>query len=428
MSEHVLVVGGGLELPGMLRAHRPGVRTSVICQLSLLGTLREVSGHQRVLSLRPDTPDTAWVDLARTVHDADPFTRLATFGERDQGRAAAIGVALGLATHTPQTVRAVHDKRVMRQVLADAGVERIATVTVDSAALLDKWVREHPGRWIVKPLDGSGSAGVSVVTDVAETQAAYQRCVDSAHTGRSGAAEVLVEEYLTGPQLSVETLSEAGEHCVVAVTRKFSDPVTLVELGHVVPAGLPTEATDAVERHTLRVLDALGVRDGVGHTELVLTADGPRVIETHLRLAGDEIPYLVRDATGVDLVHCVVRQTLGERVMDEVRRTLAPDVRHDGRQSAKNRDAQAIWFGVAPCAGTLVRVDGADDSVVRDVADGAPVTELRDSGSRILYARAAGPDPDTALTRARDAVARCDVVIAASPVAGTSPLSGMGYV
>lgn len=409
MSEHVLVVGGGLELPGMLRAHRPGVRTSVICQLSLLATLREVSAHQRVLSLRPDAPDTAWVDLARAVHAADPFTRLATFGERDQGRAAAIGVALGLATHTPQTVRAVHDKRVMRQVLADAGVEHVTTVTVDSAALLDKWIRERPGRWIVKPLDGSGSAGVSVVADVAEAQAAYQRCVSSAHTGRSGAAEVLVEEYLSGPQVSVETFSEAGEHCVVAVTRKFSDPVTLVELGHVVPAGLPAEATDAAGRHTLRVLDALGVRDGVGHTELVLTTDGPRVIETHLRLAGDEIPYLVRDATGVDLVRCVVRQTLGERVLGEVRRTLAADA----------GQAQAIWFGVAPCAGTLVRVEGADASVVREVPDGAPVTGLRDSGSRILFARAAGPDPDTALAHARDAVARCDVVIAASPVAGT---------
>jgi biotin carboxylase len=409
VPEHVLVVGGGLELPGMLRAHRPGVRTSVICQLSLLATLREVNAHQQVLSLRPDAPDAAWVDLARTAHAADPFTRLATFGERDQGRAAAIGAALGLACHTPRTVRAVHDKRVMRQVLADAGVEHVATVTVDSAALLDKWVREHPGQWIVKPLDGSGSAGVSVVADAAEAQAAYQRCVDSAHTGRSGAAEVLVEEYLSGPQVSVETLSEAGEHCVVAVTRKFSDPVTLVELGHVVPAGLPAEVTDAVGRHTLRVLDALGVRHGVGHTELVLTADGPRVIETHLRLAGDEIPYLVRDATGVDLVRCVVRQTLGERVISEVRRTLAADA----------RQVQAIWFGVAPCAGTLVRVEGADASVVRQVPDGTPVTGLRDSGSRILFARAAGPDPDTALARAREAVSRCDVVVAASPLAGT---------
>lgn len=408
MSEHVLVVGGGLELPGMLREHRPGVRTSVICQLSLLATLREVTGHQRVLSLRPDAPDAAWTDLAGTVHAADPFTRIATFGERDQGRAAAIGAALGLATHAPDTVRAVHDKRVMRRVLADAGVEHVTTVTVDSAALLDKWVREHPGRWIVKPFDGSGSAGVSVVADVAQTRAAYQRCVGSAHTGRSGAAEVLVEEYLSGPQVSVETFSEAGEHCVVAVTRKFSDPVTLVELGHVVPAGLPADVTEAAARHTVRVLDALGVRDGVCHTELVLTDDGPRAVETHLRLAGDEIPYLVRDATGVDLVRCVVRQTLGERVLDEVRRTLAADA----------GQAQAIWFGVAPCAGTLVRVDGADSSVVREVPDGAPVTGLRDSGSRILFARAAGPDPDTALARARDAVARCDVVVAASPVVG----------
>jgi biotin carboxylase len=399
MSEHVLVVGGGRELPGLLRER--GARTSVLCQLSLLPRLRDATGNERVLSLRADAGDQAWVDLALAVHAADPVTRIATFGERDQARAAVIGAALGIATHSPATVAAVHDKRVMRHVLAESGVEQVRAAVVDSAALLADWVGVRGGTWIVKPLDGSGSAGVSVLTDPGQAAAAYARCVGSAHTGRSGVAEVLVEEYLSGPQVSVETLSEDGEHCVVAVTRKYSDPDTLVELGHVVPANLPVGAAVA---HVPAVLDALGVRDGVCHTEVVLTPSGPRVIETHLRLAGDEIPYLVRDATGVDLVDCLVRQTLGERVLPAVRAILA-----DG-----GRDAQAIWFAVAPCAGTLVRVDGADESVVREIPDGGAVTELRHSGSRPLWARAAALDPDAALAAARAAVARCTLVVAAA--------------
>lgn len=76
--EHVLVVGGGRELPALLRGARPGCRTSVLCQLSLLPRLRDVEGHQRVIALRPDSGDREWIAAARSVHATDPVTRIAT--------------------------------------------------------------------------------------------------------------------------------------------------------------------------------------------------------------------------------------------------------------------------------------------------------------------------------------------------------------
>lgn len=400
-QEHVLVVGGGMEIPGLLRAHRPGVRTSVLCQLALLPRLWESAGHHRVVALGPDCADQEWIDAAALIHAADPVTRIATLGERDQDRAAAVGVALGLPTHAPDTVAAVHDKATMRRVLAAAGVERVRSHTVDNAEELARWVAENPGTWIVKPLDGSGSAGVGVLSDPQDAVERYERCVGSTHTGRVGAARVLVEEFLTGREISVESFSEQGEHVVVAVTRKFIDPAAFVELGHVIPAELDADTTEAVRRHTARVLSALGVRDGPCHTELVLTSDGPRTIETHLRLAGDEIPYLAKDATGVDLVGLVVAQTLGETVLPRLRQRLAEP----------GGPAQAIWFGVSPCAGTLVSVEGADDRVVVAVKPGDEVGELSDSGSRPLWARAAGPDPATAVRLAREAVAKCRLIV-----------------
>ncbi|MFI9381709.1 ATP-grasp domain-containing protein [Kutzneria sp. NPDC052558] len=400
-EEHVLVVGGGMEIPGLLRAHRPGVRTSVLCQLALLPRLWEPAGHQRVVALGPDCPDQEWIDAAALIHAADPVTRIATLGERDQDRAAAVGVALGLPMHAPDTVAAVHDKATMRRVLAASGVERVRSHTVDNAEDLARWVADNPGTWVVKPLDGSGSAGVGVICDPQDASARYERCVGSSHTGRAGAARVLVEEFLTGREISVESFSEQGEHVVVAVTQKFTDPATLVELGHVIPAELDADTAEAVRRHTARVLSALGVRDGPCHTELVLTDDGPRTIETHLRLAGDEIPYLAKDATGVDLVGLVVAQTLGETVLPGLRQRLAEP----------GGPAQAIWFGASPCAGTLVSVEGADDRVVVAVKPGDQLGELSDSGSRPLWARADGPDPATAVRLAREAVARCRLIV-----------------
>ncbi|MEH1030728.1 ATP-grasp domain-containing protein [Micromonospora profundi] len=408
-TEHVLIVGGGREIPQLLRRHGAGSRTSVLCQLPLLPKLRDVDEHERVIGLRADASDEEWIVAAQQVHGASPVTRIASFGERDQIRLAVVGSALGLSTHTAETVAAVHDKHLMRRVLADAGVEKVVAVRLDNEAAVVEWVRANPGTWVLKPVDGTASAGVALVRSHREAAAAYQRCVATEHTGRRHSPEVLLEEYLTGPQVSVESLSEDGEHVVVAYTGKYSDPATFVELGHVVPAVIDDAARAGLAAHTTEVLDALGVRDGTCHTEFVLTPDGPRTIETHLRVAGDEIPYLVHDATGVDLIGCVVRQTFGERVLPEVRRTLA----------ATPVRPQAIWFGTAPCAGEVDRWEGLDEAraagpsvtLTVEAHPGDRVVPLGDSHSRVVWARAEGGTADEALRRAYTAVAACRLVV-----------------
>ncbi|MBX9394350.1 ATP-grasp domain-containing protein [Streptomyces sp. TRM72054] len=89
---------------------------------------------------------------------------------------------------------------------------------------------------MVKPVSGAGSAGVARVAHESELAAVFERA-SGIREGHSGAG-VLVERFHEGPQFSVEAFSEHGERQVVAITRKFSDPVTFVEPGHVSPAGL----------------------------------------------------------------------------------------------------------------------------------------------------------------------------------------------
>jgi hypothetical protein len=119
---------------------------------------------------------------------------------------------------------------------------------------------------------------------------------------------VLAERFHEGPQYSVEAFSQAAEHAVVAITRKYSDRESMVELGHVLPAPLNDDTQATIRDYVVRMLDALGVEFGPTNTEIVLAADGPRIIETHLRVGGDDIFDLVKDATGVDLVDLQVRQ------------------------------------------------------------------------------------------------------------------------
>jgi biotin carboxylase len=403
MPEHVLVVGGGMEMPSLLRRLSAGVRTSVACQLAIIPKLRDQTGHERVLGLRADAPDSVWIEAVQSVHRADPITRVASFGERDQDRAAAIAAALGLPMHSPQTVEWVHHKPSMRERLALAGVDDTPFALARSEEELRSFVRTHGFPCIAKPATGAGSIGIRRIDKEADVSPAFETAgQETEWTGRG----VLVERLHEGPQFSVEAFSESGEHVVVCITKKYSDPRGYVEVGHLSPAPLPETARRSIAGYTRQVLDALDIRFGPTHTEIVLTDQGPRVIETHIRLGGDRIPYLVRGALGVDLVEYTVRQVLGQPgLLGEVRKTLA------GR-SMDGRRYDAVWFATTDAASTLESVSGVDRvrawEQVEDVevhcAPGSRLESLSSSDSRLGYVHAYAATPEEALRWARSGV------------------------
>ncbi len=417
MSEHVLIVGTGRDFPARFRQARPGVQTSVLVRLESLGKVRDPAANARVIAVRAGAPEREWVTLASAAHAAHPFTRIATVGENEQDRCAAIGAALGLYTHSARTVELAHDKLRMRERLRAVGVEDTPHARAGDAAQIRAFLRAHGGPIVVKPITGAASAGVSVIHAEAQATAAWQRA--SGEHERIASPGVIVERFHPGEQYSVEAFSEAGEHVVVAITRKFSDPVSLVELGHVTPAPLPDEDRARIQAHTVRVLEALGVEFGPTHTEIALGPDGPRLIETHVRFGGDDIPELALDATGVDMADCLVRQTLGEKVLPGIRALLA-----DGGE----RGASAIWFAAAPAAGVLQAVSGEDEArAVAGVTSaqvlakpGAVLAGLDSSDARLAAVRAVGEDPEQALAAAREGVRRLEFLVRASAPDGAT--------
>ncbi|MFJ2821757.1 ATP-grasp domain-containing protein [Streptomyces toxytricini] len=407
MAEHVLVFGVGYDIPQRMRAAGAesggGVVTSVMCWPEHLEKLDDAAEHARVIVLRPDATDSEWLALARAVHALHPVTRIGSFYDDCRPQAALVARDLGLDTHSPEVVEVVRDKHAMRQRLADTGVERTASAVVDGVDALKAFAAEHGYPCVVKPVDGAASKGVSVIHAPEEAEQAFLRA-----GGAGAGSRVAAEEFLSGDQYSVEAFSEKGEHIVLAVTRKFSDPVSLVELGHVMPAPLEPEQRTAIEHHVTAVLNALDVEFGPTHTEVILTPAGPRVIETHLRTGGDDLWDMVTGATGVDMIECQLRQVLGETVLPGVRAALA--------DPGRTTRCEAIWFAGAPSSGTLVEVAGADAALPPKVAltvlgkPGTRLGGLQNSFSRLAYARAHADTADQALALARRTIANLTFV------------------
>jgi len=221
--------------------------------------------------------------------------------------ASEVARLLGLPHPDPAAVQACRDKANQRRLLRAAGIDCPDFAEADSPAGAVVAADRIGFPVVVKPTAGSGSVGVRRCADADEVLAAAAAVLD-AEPGTLGLppqSAVLVEQYLDGPEFSVETLDDQ----VVGVTGKHLGPEPyFVEIGHDFPARLA-----AAERHLLgeaavSALRALGLAWGPAHTELRWTQQGIRVVEVNPRLAGGMIPRVVQAAIGVDLIrHCVAR-------------------------------------------------------------------------------------------------------------------------
>ncbi len=162
---------------------------------------------------------------------------------------------------------------------------------------------------IVKPVDRSGSRGVSLVRDVSSLAAAVQEA-----RAQSFSAQVIIEQYVEGRELSVEAISWQGRHYILQFTDKETTGAPhYIEKAHHQPAELSASQKESLVRLTRKSLDCLMVKNGASHSEFKITASGEMyLIEVGARMGGDCIGSdLLRLSTGYDFVRGVIEVAVG---------------------------------------------------------------------------------------------------------------------
>ncbi len=162
---------------------------------------------------------------------------------------------------------------------------------------------------IVKPTDRSGSRGVEKVTAADELEKAVGFAI-----GQSLEGCAIIEDFIEGREISVESISFEGKHHVLQITDKVTtgEPF-FIELAHHQPSNLPEEIQQKVRMLVPKVLNALHIRIGASHTEIKITPSGElMVVETGARMGGDFIgSHLVRLSTGYDFLKATVMAATG---------------------------------------------------------------------------------------------------------------------
>ncbi|MBB5851199.1 ATP-grasp domain-containing protein [Amycolatopsis umgeniensis] len=240
--------------------------------------------------------------------------------------AGELAAELGVPGLSVDGVRGCRDKNRTRTVLTAEGLLQpgyALTTGLDEARAAAARIG-YPV--VLKPRAMGASIGVVYAADESEVDAAFGVAMGAATVDQSRyGGGAIVEGYVTGPEISVDAAVHKGEYLPMFVARKETgDQPYFEETGHVVDADDPllhdTELMDVLAR----AHRALGVEDGITHSEVRLTDRGPLIIEINGRLGGDLIPFLGRTATGIDPGEILFAVATGHRpVVAPTRRVVA---------------------------------------------------------------------------------------------------------
>ena len=384
-ARRVLLIGG-LTVPEFQRAAaRRGWRAAMFAYYDpAQGGAVPRAGDGAILD-QVDAVDWAQpLDVVKRIVDLYAAGRIAGVVANDEFGllpAALATTQIGLPGASLRGVYNTRDKFHMRRILEEAGLGQLRYAVCRDLAEAQAFLEAVGGAIILKPVTGTGSEGVSRVANSEELAIAFQVAASSA-----GFTGILCEEFIDGPEVSLEGYCVNGRFVAVALTDKITDD-RFLELGHQQPSSHPQSVFDAATDVAGRVLAALGVENGVTHTEFRISPSrGPVLIETHTRMGGDYIHVLTALTTGVDLADVMVAFSLGETV--------------DARPVPQGR-AAAIRFALGPPGQVRgVRVPAVEEGHGLHSVMGPPIgkvfTGLSASRERLAHVIATGPTPEAA--------------------------------
>lgn len=344
-----------------------------------------------------DTP--AIIEAARR-HRIDGIMTLAT--DMPMRSVASVAKEMGLTGIDEGTALRATNKAEMRKVLKAYNVPVPRFFTASDESEYNEVVKQFSVPFIVKPVDSSGSRGIFEVADITDqnmVRKAYDYCKPYSKTG-----DVIVEEYMSGPEVSVETLSIDGTCHVLQITDKLTTGAPhYVEMGHSQPTRHSKEIAKKISETAIAANKAIGIKNGPSHTEIIITGEGPKIVEIGARLGGDCITtHLVPLSTGVDMVECNIRIAMGEK----------PDI------SCKYNRGSAIRY-LSTENGVIKNIKGLDAakktdgvvqvSIVHNVGD--RVDGIKSSGDRVGFVIAQGRNAAEAIKSAESALSTIKVEV-----------------
>lgn len=243
---------------------------------------------------------------------------IVTFSEKAMKVTAELAGRLGLRYHSATTSNLLTDKFLQREALHAAGIDSVRFDRINSAEDWTDAVTRVGLPAVLKPAFGGASTNVFLIQDIEEGRQLVGLLISQGAPGYGIEQSMVLEEYLVGRDsapfgdyVSIEQITQDGHTTDIAITGKFPMIPPFRETGRFWPSPLEDPESAQVFSLARDALQALGITTGLTHTEVKLTAAGPRVIEVNGRLGGGVNELSIRSGD-TNLIELAGRVALGE--------------------------------------------------------------------------------------------------------------------
>ena len=188
---------------------------------------------------------------------------------------------LGLPGTSYESALNASDKERMRERFKEAGVPSPEFVIMKAVPEAGS---DLPFSWpaVVKPVDNMGSRGCRRVDNFSELKAAVAEALKFSRGGRA-----IVEEYMEGPEFSVDALVYKGEITICGFAdRHIFFPPYFIEMGHTMPSCRDSGVIQSLLDAFCRGVKALGITNSAAKGDIKMTPKGPMIGEIAARLSG----------------------------------------------------------------------------------------------------------------------------------------------
>src|SRR3989344_3248565 len=340
----LLIIGAGEE-------QKLAVKTAK--EIGLFVVVSDINPNAPAIELANDYIQASTYDPKETLKAALKFSRsrkidgVMTVGVDAPQTVSLVAQKLGLNAHSMITAKLATNKLLMKEAFKREGVNIPWFSKVDNLKHLKSIVSKKGRRLVLKPQDSRGGRGVLQLDKVPSLEWAYEIA-----RNYSPSQQVMIEEFLPGPQISTESFIYQGKIYTPGfidrnyeLLRKFSP--YFIENGGEQPTKLSPNIVTKVNFLLEKAAKAMKIKEGVMKGDIVVHKQEPAVIEVAARLSGGymatkQIPI----ATNVDLVKAVIKSALNIPINPS---ELLP----------KFQKGVAIryWF---PKSGSIVKVTGVD--------------------------------------------------------------------
>jgi biotin carboxylase len=259
------------------------------------------------------------------IHQQDPFDALLCLIDIRMTEAARLAERLNLRFLNPESAVAMRDKFTVRSILAGKGIRQPEFALATNNQQLRGAIEKMGFPVLVKPSDGYGSQNIAAflseddLNPLLDPLDDYLPCHTDYGFGVKANDRLLVERYISGQLIGCDTLTRNGKHLMLGINEKlmYPQPSNAIK-GSCFPSD--RYETGEIEDYVFSILDALDFNDGVTHTEILLSEQGPFLVEVNPRLVGAKIPRLLNLALGRSIHADVIDLHLGKPVSEQAYR------------------------------------------------------------------------------------------------------------